>query len=192
MKVRSAACCLMLAFSLACVIVTASVTANAADKITTASVLDKQLSGVEGELVPAAEAMPADKFSFAPSQGEFKGVRDFASQVKHIASVNYMIGAAILGTKPPVDLGEGENGPANIKSKDEIVKFLKDSFAYLHKAIGTITEANLLEPIKAPWGTEKTTRLAMAVIAVSHPFDHYGQIVEYLRMNGIIPPASRG
>ena len=160
-------------------------------KPTFASVLDGQLTGVEHELVPAAEAMPADKYAFAPTQGEFKGVRNFGSQVKHIASVNYMIGATVLGTKPPVDMGEGEDGPASVKSKDEIVKYLKDSFAYLHRAINGITEANILVPIKAPWGKDPTTRLAMAVTAVSHPFDHYGQIVEYLRMNGIIPPASR-
>ena len=92
---------------------------------------------------------------------------------------------------PPAETGEGENGPTNVKSKDETVKYLKDSFVYLHKAINTINAANILEPIKAPWGTAPTTRLSMAVIAVGHPFDHYGQLVEYLRMNGIIPPASR-
>jgi hypothetical protein len=169
----------------------ASAQAKPEGKATVASVLNKQLSGVEGEVIPAAEAMPADKFSFAPSQGEFKGVRNFGTQIKHIATINYMIGAAIQGGNPPVDLGKGEDGPANITSKDDIVKYLKDSFAYLHTAIGGITEANLVEPIKAPWGTEKATRLGMAVIGISHPFDHYGQVVEYLRMNGIIPPASR-
>jgi DinB superfamily len=180
-------CCLLLS----CVIFGVATPANAESKPTFASVLNGQLSGVEGELVPAAEAMGADKFSFAPTQGEFNGVRNFGSQVKHIATVNYMIGAAILGAKPPLDLGAGEDGPANIKSKDEIVKYLKDSFAYLHKAYDSITAANVLSPISAPWGKEKTTPLAMAVIGVSHPFDHYGQIVEYLRMNSIIPPASR-
>lgn len=182
-----AAGCLLLTLTLA-----TSAFAADASKPTVASVLDKQLSGVESELVPAAEAMPADKFGFAPVQGEFKGVRTFGSQLKHIASVNYMIGAAILGTKIPVDIGQGEDGPANLQSKDQVVKYLKDSFAYLHKAINGITEANMLEPIKGPFGSNMTTRLAMSVIAVGHPFDHYGQIVEYLRMNGIIPPASRG
>jgi len=191
MKARFAACCLMLALSITCLVVSASVPATAADKPTFASVLDKQLSGVESELVPAAEAMPADKYSFAPTQGEFKGVRNFGAQIKHIASVNYIIGSTILGSKPPVEMGQGEDGPANVKSKDEIVKYLKESFVYLHKAINSITEANILAPIKLPWGDSMTTRLGMAVIAVSHPFDHYGQIVEYLRMNGIIPPASR-
>jgi len=182
---------MLLALSLTCLVMTAVVPANAADKVTMASVLDRQVSGVESELVPAAEAMPADKFGFAPTQGEFKGVRSFGAQVKHIAAVNYIIGATILGTDLPSEVGGGEDGPANINSKEQIVKFLKESFAYLHKAIRTITEANALEPIKAPWGTETTTRLAMAITAVGHPFDHYGQLVEYLRMNGIIPPASR-
>jgi hypothetical protein len=183
MKVSIAVCCLLLCLGMA----TAAVAANP----TIASVLDGQLSGVEHELVPAAEAMPADKYAFAPTQGEFKGVRNFGAQIKHIATVNYMIGATILGTKPPAEMGEGEDGPASVKSKDEILKYLKESFTYLHKAVDTITEANFLIPIKAPWGKDPTTRLAMAVIAVSHPFDHYGQSVEYLRMNGIIPPASR-
>ena len=144
MKVRSVACCLMLAFSLAGLVVTASVTANAGDKPTVASVFEKQISGLESELVPAAEAMPADKYGFAPTQGEFKGVRSFGSQLKHIAAVNYIIGAAILGTSLPTEVGGGEDGPASITSKDQIVKFVKESFAYLHKAIGTITEANAL------------------------------------------------
>ena len=187
MKVRTAVCSLLLSIGIA----TATVAADPPAKPTFASVLDHQLSGVESELVPAVEAMPAGKFAFAPTQGEFKGVRNFGSQAKHIAAVNYMIGSAILGSKPPVDLGEGEDGPATVQSKDEIVKYLKDSFAYLHKAVAAINEVNILESIKAPWGTAPTTRLAMAVIAVSHPIDHYGQIVEYLRMNGIIPPASR-
>ncbi len=187
MKTRIVICCLL--FSCAAFEVTS--VADAQAKPTFASVLNGQLSGVEGELVPAAEAMAADKYSFAPTQGKFKGVRNFGAQLKHIATVNYIIGGAILGSKPPLDLGAGEDGPANFQSKDEIVKYLKDSFAYLHKAYDSITEANVLSPITAPWGKEKTTPLAMAVVGVSHPFDHYGQIVEYLRMNSIIPPASR-
>src|SRR5277367_4153435 len=112
-------------------------------KITFAAVYDHTLSGVEKEVVSGAEAMPDDKFNFAPTQGEFKGVRTFAQQVKHIAAVNYMIGAAILSEKPPVELG-GENGPDNISSKADAVKFLKDSFTYMHKALGSIDESNIL------------------------------------------------
>lgn len=156
-----------------------------------AQILDRSASGGEKEFVSAAEAMPEDKYAFAPANGEFKGVRTFAQQVKHVAAVNYMLGAAILQEKPPVDVA-GESGPDSIKSKAEIVKFLKDSFAYVHKAIGTINEGNLTAPIKMPWGDQMGTRLGMATTVVGHCFDHYGQIVEYLRMNGIVPPASRG
>jgi len=72
------------------------------------------------------------------------------------------------------------------------VKFLKDSFAYAHKAVRTIDEGNQVSPIKSPFGSGTTTRLGMAVLIVGHCFDHYGQLVEYLRLNGIVPPASRG
>jgi uncharacterized damage-inducible protein DinB len=134
--------------------------------------------------------MPEDKYSFAPTNGEFKGVRTFAQQVKHVAAVNYLIAGAILGEKPPVDTG-GESGPDSIKSKAEIVKFLKDSFAYVHKAVPDISEKGALEGVKNPFGERPVTRLELAAWIPSHSFDHYGQMVEYLRMNGIIPPASR-
>jgi hypothetical protein len=85
----------------------------------------------------------------------------------------------------------GENGPDSIKSKADIMKYLKDSFAYLHKAAGSVNETNQVTPIKSPFGDGNATRLGLAVGAVGHSFDHYGQMVEYLRMNGIVPPASR-
>jgi len=157
---------------------------------TITQILDGGVKTIESELVPAAEAMPEDKFGFAPTNGEFKGVRTFAQQVKHVAAVNYMVGAAILGEKPPIELG-GENGPDSIKSKADIVKFAKDSFAYAHKAVATITSENATGQIKSPFGDGQVTRLGMANVFAWHGFDHYGQMVEYLRMNGIIPPASR-
>jgi uncharacterized damage-inducible protein DinB len=160
-------------------------------KRTPASVLDRGLSGVEQEFVSAAEAMPENQYNYAPTQGNFKGVRTFAQQVKHVAAVNYLVFGSILGEKPPVDTGN-ENGPDTVKSKADIVKFLKDSFAYGHKAVGSITEANLVESIKNPFGEGQATRLGMATLIIGHCFDHYGQMVEYLRSNSIVPPASRG
>src|SRR6202047_2543606 len=164
--------------------------AKPAERRTIAQVFDRGITGVENEFVPAAEAMPEDKYSFAPTNGEFKGVRTFTQQVKHVAAVNYLVGAAILEENPPVELG-GENGPDSMKTKADIVKFIKDSFAYIHKAVGTINEGNLLNPIQSPFGENKVTRLGMATLVVAHCFDHYGQMVEYLRMNSIVPPASR-
>jgi len=151
--------------------------------------LNFDLGIAEHDFVPAAEAMPEDKYSFAPTSGEFKGVRTFAEQVKHVSAANYMFGASILGEKPPVDLG-GENGPDSLKSKAEIVKFMNDSFAYLHKALASVSEKNQLDQIESPFGV-KVSRLSLASFSTAHPFDHYGQMVEYLRMNGIVPPASR-
>jgi uncharacterized damage-inducible protein DinB len=153
-------------------------------------ILDRVVSNTEEEFVPAAEAMPEDKFDFAPTNGEFKGVRTFAQQIKHVAAVNYEVGAAILEQKPPVDLN-GEAGPASITSKADIIKFLKDSFAYVHKAVATINDSNLTETVRSPFGEGKVTRLGIATAISWHAYDHYGQMVVYLRMNGIVPPASR-
>jgi|SRR5579863_2799129 len=141
-----------------------------------------------GEFIGAADAMPEDKYSFAPTTGEFKGVRTFAQEVKHVAAVNYIFGAVILNEKPPVDVG-GESGPDALKTKAEIMQFLKDSFAYLHKAVASINDKNALDQVDL-FGM-KFTRLGVGAFSTAHPFDHYGQMVEYLRMNGIIPPASR-
>jgi len=141
-----------------------------------------------GEFIGAADAMPEDKYSFAPTTGEFKGVRTFAQQVKHVAAVNYIFGAAILNEKPPVDVS-GESGPDSVKTKAEIMKFLKDSFAYLHNAVASINDKNALDEVSL-FGM-KLSRLGVGTFSTAHPFDHYGQMVEYLRMNGIIPPASR-
>jgi len=158
---------------------------------TVTQVLDRSVSNVEHEFISAADAMPEDKYSFAPTNGEFKGVRTFGQQVKHVAATNYLVASGILGEKPPVEVG-GENGPDSIKSKADIIKFLKDSFAYAHKAVTSVDEKNLVAPMKDPFGEQPSvTRLGLASVFAWHSFDHYGQMVEYLRMNGIIPPASR-
>lgn len=152
--------------------------------------LDGGIKSLEREFVSAAEAMPEDKYGYTPTVGEFKGVRSFTQQVKHVAAVNYMIASGILAEKPPVEIG-GENGPDSMKAKADIVKFLKDSFAYTHKAVLSIDEKNFLQPTKSPFGDGMVTRLSMATWIGGHSFDHYGQMVEYLRMNNIVPPASR-
>lgn len=155
-----------------------------------AEVLGRTVTNLEHDFVPAAEAMPEEKFGFAPSNGEFKGVRTFGEQIKHVAAVNYELGAALLSEKPPVEIGD-ETGPASITTKADILKYLNDSFVYVHKAINTINEKNLVETVRSPFGEGKVTRLGLATTVAWHGFDHYGQMVEYLRMNGIVPPASR-
>jgi hypothetical protein len=158
---------------------------------TIASIVDREISTVEKQIVEAAEAMPEDKFNFSPESlnipgSEYKGVRTFAVQVKHVASSNYFIWSPLTGDKVPESIKDG-NGPADLKTKADIIKFLKDSFALGHKAAATLTAENMLQTT----GNSKSTRLRLAEFGVAHAYDHYGQMVEYLRMNGVVPPASR-
>ena len=159
---------------------------------TVASVVDRDISAIEKQVIDAAEAMPEEKYNFSPESlnipgSDYKGVRSFAVQVKHIASSNYFIWTPLTGDKVPENIKDG-NGPADLKGKAEIIQFLKESFALGHKAAATLTTQNMLENP----GKSKSTRLRLAEFGVAHAFDHYGQMVEYLRMNGIVPPASRG
>ena len=159
---------------------------------TIASAVDRDIDAVEKQVVDAAEAMPEDKFNFSPEAlnilgSNYKGVRSFAVQVKHIAASNWYIWSPLTGDKLPEGLKDDGNGPANLQSKAEIIKFLKDSFALGHRAAATLTAENILQ---SP-ANSKSTRLCLAEFGVAHACDHYGQIVEYLRMNGIVPPASR-
>jgi hypothetical protein len=164
--------------------------ADSAAPSSAGAIFDRDVKTAESEIVSLAEAMPADKYNFAPTSGAFEGVRTFAQQMKHVAAVNYIVAAALLEEKNPSD-SNGERGPDSVKSKNDIVKFLKDSFAYVHKAMGTLTDKNLTDMIKSPFGNGKTPRVSSATIPAWHTYDHYGQAVVYARMNGIIPPASR-
>jgi uncharacterized damage-inducible protein DinB len=146
----------------------------------------------EKVIVSAADAMPADKYGFAPTDGEFKGVRTFGQMVKHLSATNYILAAAALGEEPPADAGD-ELGPEAVRTKGEILNYLTGSFAHLDKAIEAIGQKTA--PVKSspisPLKSTEATRLALAVESLVHAFDHYGQMVEYLRMNGVVPPASR-
>jgi len=169
----------------------AAASAPPARQLAIAVVVDREISDVEKEVVEVAEAMPEEKFNFTPESlnipgDDYKGVRTFAVQVKHVAASNYFIWSPLTGDKLPEGLKDG-NGPQNVKTKAEIINFLKDSFALGHKAAATLTPENMLQ---SP-GSSKSTRLRLMVFGVEHAFNHYGQMVEYLRMNGIVPPASR-
>jgi uncharacterized damage-inducible protein DinB len=169
---------------------------EAKPKPTVAQILDRQLSNLEREVVPAAEAMPEDKFDFAPGDkikdGEFKGVKTFAIQVRHIAATNQIIAASLLGQPSPLSDADSDLGPPAMKSKAEIVAYLKDSFAKMHQAIALSTDQNMTEMVRNPFNPKaQSSRLGVTIIVLAHTNDHYGQMVEYLRMNGIIPPASR-
>jgi uncharacterized damage-inducible protein DinB len=199
MKHLKISCLLALACSAAGAFAQAA-TPNAQAKKTTpptiASAIDQQVSIIEREFVGAAEAMPDDKFNFTPVAlnipgSEYKTVKTFAEEVRHVAATNYLLWGAITGDKSPIPSTE-DNGPSSLKTKAEIIKYLKDSFALGHKAAQSITAENATALVPSPFGQGQTTKLFCATFSVAHAFDHYGQMVEYLRMNGIIPPASRG
>jgi uncharacterized damage-inducible protein DinB len=159
----------------------------AAPSISPAESLGAILGEQSKEVIGAAEAMPADKYDFAPNcpGGDFKGVRTFAAQVRHLAQANYHFfqGWGVAGGVDPKTL-------ASLKTKDDLVKALRDSFAFEQAAINSITPENAFSPLPGP-SALKLTRVSMVAYGMQHTTDHYGQMVEYLRMNGIIPPASR-
>lgn len=162
------------------------------DPTTVASMVDRQITAVEKLVEDAAEAMPEEKFNFSPENlnitgSEYKGVRTFAVEVKHIATSNYFLWTPLTNEKMPEGLKDG-NSPEALKTKAEIIAFLKTSFALGHRAAATLTPENMLQPA----GSSNSSRLYRATFGVAHAYDHYGQMVEYLRMNGIVPPASRG
>ena len=113
---------------------------------TPSSAFDSQLSLIEDEMMGAVKAMPADKFSFAPSAAifvpaqktEFEKVRTFAQQATHVAEANYFFYNIVSGLKPDVDVKSIEK----LTGKDDVVAALAASFAYAHKALATITPAN--------------------------------------------------
>jgi uncharacterized damage-inducible protein DinB len=196
MHVRSiAACCLLgLGSFTAAAQMGDSAKGPAAGTIATpAEAYDSQLSLIEGEMMSAVKAMPADKFDFAPSQTifvpgqktEFATVRTFAQQATHVAEANYFFYNIVSGLQPDRD----PRAILKLTNKDDVVAALAASFAFAHKAIATLTPANAFEVIKSPEPGFQT-RATLASFGIAHAFDHYGQMVEYLRMNGIVPPAS--
>jgi len=160
--------------------------------------LDDLLKLFEDEVVGVAKAMPADKYSFAPapatfaagSTAKFDKVRNFSEEVTHVALANYYFYSAISGMKPDVDMAALQKMTDDpTVSKEVALKMLTGSLEFAHKSIATITTANAFVAIKPIDG--QNTRASLAAFGVAHGYDHYGQMVEYLRMNGIVPPGSK-
>jgi len=156
-----------------------------------AKTFDAAVSGIERNWTGIAQAMPADKYNFAPSAAifvagqkvQYDGVRTFAQIITHTIQVNYNTFASIGGIKPDVDTA----AIGKLTSKDDIVKALADTFAFAHKAVANVTAANAFLSVRAT-----QTPVSMLSMAIGHANDEYGQAVEYLRMNGLVPPASAG
>ena len=153
-----------------------------------AATIAPTLTMIERDFVRLADAMPANKWGFKPTGGEFKGVRTFAEQVKHVACANFAFYNEMEHKTPPERCEEG--GPNPAKTKAEIMAYLRESFAYAVRVVKTLAPGNAMEPTDGPY-PGPSTRLGLATISIWHASDHYGQLVVYLRMNGIIPPSSQ-
>lgn len=168
--------------------------ATSAATVAPSKSFDAALSAFEAQFVGLAKAMPAEKYSFAPSAAIFasnqktdylspdnKGVRNFGQMVAHVAQANYFYGGMLSGLKPDVDV----KAIGSLTDKDQIIAALDKSFAFVHQAFGTLTAENAFQSVRGD-----QTRASLAGGVIAHGFDHYGQLAEYLRMNGIVPPAS--
>jgi uncharacterized damage-inducible protein DinB len=171
--------------------------AEMSKKETVASAFLRDLQSQEYEIRSAAEAMPEEKYGYRPAEGKFKNekpdfgpaeVRTFAEQVKHVACANFAFAAELDGQKPPDGCDKG--GPSPAKSKKELLIYLRDSFAAIRKSFSTMDSKNMFDPIEGPYAGPNT-RLGLATVTVWHNADHYGQMTLYLRLNSIVPPASR-
>jgi len=146
------------------------------------------LQFAEGNLLGLAEAMPDNKYFFVPTAGKFDDVRSFGEQVKHVACAQFAFFNEFEGKKPPDDCEKG--GHETAKTKTELIKYLKDSFDYSNRILATLTEKNALDRVEGRYAGPNT-KLGISVVAIWHITDHYGQLVEYARMNGIVPPMTQ-
>ena len=146
------------------------------------------LQFAEGNFLGIAEAMPEDTYSFIPTTGKFDDARSFGEQVKHVACAQFAFFNEFEDKKPPDDCEKGGHDPA--KTKAELIKYLKDSFDYSNGVLATLTAKNALDRVEGRYAGPNT-KLGISVIAVWHITDHYGQLVEYLRLNGIVPPMTQ-
>ena len=171
--------------------------AELSKKETVASALLRQIEYQVYEVRSAAEAVPEEKYAYRPSASDFGGVhssygppvlRTFAEQVKHVACSNFAFAAELDGQKPPDACDTG--GPSPAKTRKELLVYLRDSFAAVKKSLSSITTKNMFDPIEGPYAGPNT-RLGLAEVVIWHAADHYGQMVLYMRLNGIVPPASR-
>lgn len=167
--------------------------AEAGKPMAPAKALDAMVSLLETQVVGAAEAMPADKYSFAPtaatfatgSPAKFDTVRTFGAELTHMIGGNYYFFSKASGAATPAAAKEADT----LKTKDEIVAALKASFAFAHAQVATITPEKAFVGVEGADGMH--TPATVAAFAVAHGYDHYGQLVEYLRMNGVVPPGSK-
>jgi uncharacterized damage-inducible protein DinB len=168
-------------FALAAVAAAAIVARPAAQTASIHSDFVKDWQGQKDTLVKIAQAMPEDKFSFKATPAQ----RSFGEHVLHIAQVNMMI-LQTLGSKAPAP-------QVNMKatSKADTIKAMSDTFDYGLAILKEQTDQTMVGGVQGPPWMGFSTRARMFEFLVGHTQDTYGQMVVYLRLNGLVPPASQ-
>jgi uncharacterized damage-inducible protein DinB len=167
--------------TMAAIALVAAVAPAAAQTVTLAGDMLKDWQQQKGMIIGIAEAMPEDKWSYKSTPAQ----RSYGEQVMHIVQVNQML----LGT-----LGAKTAAPAiNMKatSRADTLAALRQSYDYGEAVIKEFNDAAWVQPVMGPRFIGQATRVRIASFAMTHTMDIYGQMVVYLRLNGIVPPASR-
>ncbi|GAC1651921.1 MAG: hypothetical protein NVS9B15_12320 [Acidobacteriaceae bacterium] len=153
-----------------------------------AMVYERGVSGLEKEFMSLAEAIPADKWDYVPTQGDHKGVQSLGDMMRHVAQANMMYYGAVIGQRPSQDDMKKWD---EVKGKDAVLAMLKQSFQMGHQAAASMTAQNAFQAVQAPFGSNGASRVGLITQGIAHGFDHYGHLTEYARDLGIVPPSSR-
>jgi|WetSurMetagenome_2_1015567.scaffolds.fasta_scaffold314719_1 uncharacterized damage-inducible protein DinB len=135
---------------------------------------------VKDYLTKSAEQMPEANYAFKPTPD----VRSFGQLVGHVADANYMICSAVAGEKPA-----GESIEKTKTAKADLQKALADSFAYCDKVYAGMTDSTGLQTVNFFGGQQP--KLAVLSFVNNHGFEHYGNIITYMRLKGLVPPSSQ-
>lgn len=136
------------------------------------------------KLIAMAEDFPEDKYDFKPTPAQ----RSFAEQLLHAAGANYYFINPVMGQKPPA---EEDMKRDKFKSKADIVTFVKKSFAEGAAAIKAKGDKGLSDTIIDPFANQQVRVIDYAYGFIEHCGEHYGQLVVYYRLAGLVPPESR-
>src|SRR3984957_10754314 len=172
-------CCAFVALMANCVAGLTQTTATAPPNPITAS--EKGFYGVvSGEVIAGAEKMPEENYSFKPTPD----VRSFGQLVGHLADAQYLFCSTALGEPDPVKAIEKTK-----TSKADLVAALKEGVAYCNKAFAGMTDAQGSQMVKMM--NFDVAKLSVLSINTAHTDEHYGNMVTYLRLKGIVPPCSK-
>jgi uncharacterized damage-inducible protein DinB len=141
---------------------------------------------IKGYIIRSAEKMPEEHYAFKPTPE----VRNFGELLGHIADANFVICATVAGEKPPMGgFEEAVSLEKTKKTKADLSKVVSDSFAYCDKVHAGMTDAAGAEILPKTF-VGQMSKLSFLEFNTHHDFEHYGNIVTYMRLKGLVPPSS--